>query len=163
MAEREYQITQESYNKLVAELEEMKSVKRKEVSEKIKVARSFGDLSENSEYDEAMNEQGILEAQIKEKEAFLNHVVEVSDEDITTDKVGLGIQATVKNLDRDRIQTFRLVSSNEVDPTGEVKYISEDSPVGKALVGRKVGDICEAELPGGRIAKYEILELKRGN
>ena len=84
MAEREYQITQESYNKLVAELEEMKSVKRKEVSEKIKVARSFGDLSENSEYDEAMNEQGILEAQIKEKEAFLNHVVVVSEEDITT-------------------------------------------------------------------------------
>ncbi len=163
MAEREYQITQESYNKLVAELEEMKSVKRKEVSEKIKVARSFGDLSENSEYDEAMNEQGILEAQIKEKEAFLNHVVVVSEEDITTDKVGLGIQATVKNMDRDRIQTFRLVSSNEVDPTGAVKYISEDSPVGKALVGHKVGDICEAELPGGRIAKYEILELKRGN
>ena len=163
MAEREYQITQESYNKLVAELEEMKSVKRKEVSEKIKVARSFGDLSENSEYDEAMNEQGILEAQIKEKEAFLNHVVVVCEEDITTDKVGLGIEATVKNLDRDRIQVFHLVSSNEVDPTGEVKYISEDSPVGKALVGHKVGDICEAELPGGRTAKYEILELKRSN
>lgn len=163
MAEREYQITQESYNKLVAELEEMKSVKRKEVSEKIKVARSFGDLSENSEYDEAMNEQGILEAQIKEKEAFLNRVVVVSEEDISTDKVGLGIEVTVKNLDRDRVQVFHLVSSNEVDPTGEVKYISEDSPVGKALVGHKVGEICEAELPGGRTAKYEILELKRSN
>ena len=100
---------------------------------------------------------------IKEKEAFLNHVVVVSEEDITTDKVGLGIEATVKNLDRDRIQVFHLVSSNEVDPTGEVKYISEDSPVGKALVGHKVGDICEAELPGGRTAKYEILELKRSN
>ena len=163
MAEREYQITQESYNKLVAELEEMKSVKRKEVSEKIKFARSFGDLSENSEYDEAMNEQGILEAQIKDREAYLSRVVIVNEEDITTDKVGLGIEVTVKNLERDRVQVFHLVSSNEVDPTGEVKYISEDSPVGKALVGHKAGDICEAELPGGRIAKYEILELKRSN
>lgn len=151
-------VTQEGLLKLEQELETLKTVKRKEVSEKIKIALSFGDLSENSEYDEAKNEQAMIEARISEIEVLLKNVSVVSDDEISTDVVSVGSTVTVKCLKNNRVDTYRIVGSTEVSPTE--KKISDESPVGKAVLGHKVGDTVEAEAPSGLIA-YEILEISK--
>lgn len=144
--------------KLEAELEYLKTVRRKEVAEKLKEARSFGDLSENAEYDEAKNDQAILEAQIAELEHIVENSVVVDDLDIPLDEVGIGSTVKLKDLDLDEIETLKIVGSTESDPDNG--KISDDSPIGKAALKKKIGETFEVEVPDG-IIKFEVLEITR--
>ncbi len=158
MALQQTALTIEGLKNLEAELEELKTVKRREVAEKIKVARGYGDLSENSEYDEAKNEQGLVEARIAEVEAILKNVVIIDADSISTEHVQLGTSVKVKDLEEDEILELGIVGSKEVDVAKG--NISDESPVGKALLGHGIGDIVEVEAPAGSF-KLEILEIGR--
>lgn len=158
MAIKAVKLTKEGLKNLEQELEYLKTVKRKEVSETIKVALSFGDLSENSEYDEAKNEQAMVEARVKDLEAILKDVVLVNEDDIDTNSVSVGLTITVKNLKNNRTDTYKLVGSTEAAPLK--KRISDESPVGKTLIGHVVGDVVDVEAPNG-IVQYEILEITK--
>lgn len=151
-------LTDEGLHNLEKELEELKTVKRKEIAEKIKVALSFGDLSENSEYDEAKNDQAIAEARIAEIEAMLKNVKVINEDELDTEVVNVGSKVTVKDLEFNEVLTYRIVGSSEADPTNG--KISDESPVGKGLLGHKVGENVEIETPGG-IASYEIIEISK--
>ncbi len=151
-------VTDEGLKKLEAELEELKSVKRKEIADKIKVALSFGDLSENSEYDEAKNEQAIVEARIATLEQMLKNVKVLDEADLSSDMVHVGSRVKVYDMEFEEEVLYQVVGSTESDPVQG--KISDESPVGKALLGHKAGDIVEVETPSGS-AKYEILELVR--
>ena len=142
-------ITEEGLKKLENELDELKTVKRKEVAEKIKIALSFGDLSENSEYDEAKNEQAILEGRIAEIENQLKNVRVLDENDINTEDVHVGSTVTVRMKGKKNDVTYQLVGSTEADPLNG--RISDESPIGKALVGHKVGEQIEVETPGGLV------------
>lgn len=158
MALKEVKLTKEGLENLENELEQLKTVKRKEVSEKIKVALSFGDLSENSEYDEAKNEQAMVEARINELETILKNVVIVNEDDIATDSVSVGLKVTLRNLKNDKIDSYKIVGSTEAAPMK--KRISDESPVGKAVMGHKKGDIVDAEVPNG-VIQYEIMDISK--
>ena len=149
-------LTEEGLKKLEAELDNLKTVKRKEVAEKIKVALSFGDLSENSEYDEAKNEQAIMEARIVEIETMLKNVSVIDEHELGTDTVHVGSKIKVKDIAFDEILDYKIVGSSEADP--REGRISDESPVGAALIGCKEGEIVKVETPGG-ICKYELLEI----
>lgn len=158
MASKQIVLTNEGLQKLEAELEQLKTVRRKEVSEKIKVALSFGDLSENSEYDEAKNEQAIVESRIVEIEQMLKNVSILDEDGISTETVSVGSKVTVKRLGNDKVDTYRIVGSTEAAPLE--KKISDESPVGKAMLGHKVGDTVDVEAPSGSI-QYQILEIAK--
>lgn len=158
MAAKQTALTIEGLKNLEAELEELKGVKRREVAEKIKVALGYGDLSENSEYDEAKNEQGLIEARIVEIEAILKNVKIIDSDSISTEHVQLGNTVKVKDMEEDEILDLSIVGSKEVDMTQW--KISDESPIGKALLGHAVGDIVEVEAPAGMF-KFEILEIGR--
>lgn len=147
-------ITDEGLKKLEKELEELKTVKRKEVAEKIKVALSFGDLSENSEYDEAKSEQAKIEARINELEYQLDHAEIIDVED--ADAVSIGKKVTVKRLSDGVEATYEIVGFAQSDPANG--KISDESPVGKALVGSKAGQTVVVEAPIGNL-EYEILSI----
>ena len=146
MVKKEIVLTSEGLKKLEQELEELKIVKRKEISDQLKVAISFGDLSENSEYDEAKNAQAMNEARILELEAMLKNVRVVD----------AALQVRVRDVEFDEEETFFIVGSTEVDPLAN--KISDESPIGKALTGAKAGDIVEVALPNGSTITYEVLE-----
>ena len=135
--------------KLQEELEYLKTTKRKEVVEAIRVALSFGDLSENSEYDEAKNEQAKTEARISELEESLKHVKVISDSEVTTDTVNVGNRVKVYDEEFEEEILYTIVGSTEADPLGG--KISDESPIGKALIGHRKGDEVEVETPGGVI------------
>lgn len=156
--EKQVLLTKEGLKNLENELEELKTKRRKEISEKIKVALSFGDLSENSEYDEAKNEQAIVEARIISIEAMLKNVKVIDEGKINTKIVNVGSKVKVNDLTYNEIVEYKIVGSNEADPL-EGK-ISDESPVGAGLLKHEVGDIVEIEVPAGT-AKYEILEISR--
>ncbi|MCI8604888.1 MAG: transcription elongation factor GreA [Ruminiclostridium sp.] len=158
MADKQHVLTTEGLKKLQDELEELKSVKRREIADKIKVALSFGDLSENSEYDEAKNEQGIIEARIAEIEATLQNVKVLDSSDLSTEHVGVGNRVVLKDLETGDETEYHIVGSKEVDM--RKKKISDESPVGKACIGRAKGDIVEVEAPVG-ILKFEILDISK--
>lgn len=149
-------LTDEGLKNLESELDELKSVKRKEIAEKIKVALSFGDLSENSEYDEAKNEQAIVESRIASIEAMLKNVKMIDESDLKTDVVGVGSKIKVRDVEFDDIAEYRIVGSSEADPVNG--KISDESPVGKCLIGHKVGEKVEVNTPDGPMF-YEILEI----
>ena len=149
-------LTEEGLKRLEEELEVLKGEKRKEIAEKIKVARSYGDLSENSEYDDAKNEQAILEARIADIEASLKNAVLIDESEINNDKVHVGSTVVIKNIATDKEMTVRIVGSNESNPK-EMK-ISDESPVGMGLIGKVVDDVAEIETPGGVVA-YKVLEI----
>ncbi len=151
-------VTESSYQKLKEELDYLKNVKRKEAAENVGIARSFGDLSENSEYDEAKNEQAKIEAQISELEETINHAKVISDHEIQTDMVSVGICVTVYDMDFDEEVEYQIVSPREVDPLEN--KISDQSPIGKALIGTKVGDIVSVEVPDG-VAKFKVLKIEK--
>lgn len=151
-------VTESSYQKLKEELDYLKNVKRKEAAENVGIARSFGDLSENSEYDEAKNEQAKIEAQISELEETINHAKVISDHEIQTDMVSVGICVTVHDMDFDEEVEYQIVSSREVNPLEN--KISDQSPIGKALIGTKVGDIVSVDVPDG-VAKFKILKIEK--
>ena len=156
MATKPTMITAEDMKKLEEELEFLQNVKRKEIAEKIKVARSYGDLSENSEYDDAKNEQAILEARIVTIEATLKNAVLIDEEGISNEHVHVGSSVRLLNLRTDSEVTYKIVGSNEANPS-EGK-ISDESPVGAALIGHSVGDAVEVEVPVGVIG-FKVLEI----
>ena len=155
---KEYKLSAERLEELKSELVYLKTVREKEVADQIKEARSFGDLSENSEYDEAKNEQGKLYSRIAELENILaNHVV---IEEHTTDPntVRLGSRITVKDVVTGDEETYQVVGSQEADPMNG--RISEESPFGKALLGKVIGDVAVVEAPAGNI-EYEVVAIQR--
>lgn len=158
MPAKQILLTSEGLSNLENELEELKTVRRKDVSEKIKVALSFGDLSENSEYDEAKNEQAMVEARINEIEQIFKNAVVLDEDGISTDSVNVGAVVMVKNLKSEKIDSYKIVGSTEASPAN--KKISDESPVGKAMIGHKVGDTVNVEAPSGLIS-YEILEISK--
>ncbi len=158
MAEKQTVLTGEGLRKLKEELEELKSVKRREIAEKIKVALSFGDLSENSEYDEAKNEQGMIEARIAEIEKTLQNVKVLDESDLSTEHISLGNKIVLKDLEADEILEFHIVGSKEVDM--KKGKISDESPVGKACLGKTKGEIVEVEAPAG-LLKFEIIDISK--
>lgn len=155
---KEYKLTPERYEELQKELTYLKTDRDKEVTEMIKVARGYGDLSENSEYDDAKNEQAKLYARIAEVEDILSNAVVINAGAADADHIGLGCTFTVLDVEADEEMTFELVGSQEADPLNG--RVSDDAPFGIALVGTKVGDIVEVEAPVGSI-KYKVLKITR--
>ena len=153
---KEVMLTQESYNELKKELEYMKTEGARSVAEAIKEARGYGDLSENSEYDEAKNEQGKLYSRIAEIEAMLEHAVIISEDEKNSHLVRMGVDVTVLFVANGMKKTFSIVGTQEVDIMNN--KISNESPIGKALVGKAVGDHAVAETPAGQM-ELEILQI----
>ncbi len=151
-------VTEEGLAKLNEELAFLKDVKRKEVIEAISVARGFGDLSENSEYDEAKNEQAKVEGRIAELEEMLKHVVVIDDSKITTDEVHVGSKVVVYDEQWDEEIEYLIVGSTEADPMQN--KISDQSPIGMALLGAKIGETIHAETPGGTVS-LRILNIEK--
>ena len=161
MAIKQIMLTPEGLAALENELEDLKSVKRKEIAEKIKVALSFGDLSENSEYDEAKNEQAICEARIADIEVMLKNVKIIDTDELSDENIHIGslvaVMVTMPNGTKTE-REYRIVGSNETDPA-EGK-ISDESAVGKALLGHTLGEKLEVDVPAGTMV-YEILGISR--
>lgn len=153
-------LTKEGYEKVTAELEELITVKRKEVAERIKEAISYGDISENSEYDSAKNEQAELEERINKLENMVRVAKIIDGNNISSDYVNIGLKVKVKNLSSKNkdVTEFSIVGSAEAEPF-EGK-ISNESLVGRALIGKKVKDKVEIQIPDG-VVKYEILEIRK--
>ncbi len=156
--EKKVVLTREGFEKMEKELEYFTSVRRNEIAEQIAVARGFGDLSENAEYDEAKNEQSRIEAKIIDMENALRNCIVVDDDDVTTETVGVGNTVKVKNLTAKMDQVFTIVGSNETDP--KAMKISLDSPIGAALLGKKVGQTVSVDVPVGNI-KLKVEEISR--
>ena len=154
--EKEVLLTQEGFDKLEAELETLKTVKRKEVAERIKQAIAYGDISENSEYDEAKNEQAFIEGRIVTVENMLRNAVIIKNEDREEGKVSLGSRVKVFDFDFDEEVTYKLVGSAEADPLSDL--ISNESPLGAALLNKTIGEEVEIEAPAGKF-KYKILDI----
>jgi transcription elongation factor GreA len=156
---KKHVMTYEGIRKLEEELEFLKTVKRKEITEKIKVALGYGDLSENAEYEEAKNDQAFVEGRIIQLENMLRNASVIDENEIEKDVVSIGAIVKVKDYVFDEEVEFYIVGSAEADPM--VNKISDESPVGRSLVGKKVGAIIEVTVPDG-IAKYEVLDVRRG-
>ena len=155
---KEFKLSAQRLEALKEELNYLKTVREKEVAEQIKEARSFGDLSENSEYDEAKNEQGKLYSRIAEIENILSNHVVIEDHEKDPDAVRLGSRITVLDLEFKEEETYQVVGSQEADPMNG--KISEESPFGRALIGHKVGEKVTVESPSGPI-RYEIKKVTR--
>jgi transcription elongation factor GreA len=155
---KEILLTQEGYQKLEDELELLKTVRRREVAERIKVAISFGDISENAEYDEAKNEQAQVEERILKLEGMLRRAVIIDESKIDLNIVTIGSIVKVKDIEFDEEVEYTIVGSAEADPYDG--KISNESPVGKSLLGKAMGETVEVQVPDG-VAKFEILEIRR--
>lgn len=151
-------ITDDGLKKLEDELEYLKTEGRADIAEKIKVARGYGDLSENSEYDEAKNEQAEIETKIAQLEETIKNATVLDDTQLKTDKVSVGNKVRIYNVLDDAEQEFSIVGSTEADPFAN--KISDDSPLGKALIGSREGDTITVEAPVG-ILKYTIIEIAK--
>ena len=151
-------LTAEGLKKLQDELEYLKTVDRKEKAEQLKEARGHGDLSENSEYDEAKNAQAISEARIRELEEVLKDVVLVDEDSVTTNAVQVGLTVRVLDMEYEEEETLRIVGTSEIDL--KANKISDESPVGKGLLGHHVGDVVAIETPGGEV-KFKVLEITK--
>lgn len=158
MDNKEIILTREGMAQLREELEYLKIEKRKEVSEKIREARSFGDLSENAEYDEAKNEQAEVESRINTIVNMLKYARVIDESEIASDVVGLGVTVVIREVGEDEDETYSIVTTTEADRTQN--KISQDSPVGKALMGHKAGDKVTVESPAGR-TDFEIISISR--
>lgn len=153
-------LTQEGYDNIVKELDYLKAVRRNEVSEHLKEAKSYGDLSENAEYDAAKDEQAELEDRIAKLETMMRKGKIVSDEELTGEHINLGLSAKIKDMKSGMEFTYTIVGITEADPFEG--RISNVSPVGKGLLGKKVGDIVEIQLEDGNVLTYKVLEIARG-
>ncbi len=150
-------LTQEWLNNLQEELRSLKEEKRIEIAEKLKEAISFWDLSENAEYEEARNEQAQVEKRIADLEEQLKDV-ELIDETENHDKVTMGSQVTIESVDGGEVQSYKIVGSTEANILAETPMISNESPVGKALLGKKVGDKVKVNAPAGKF-EYKVTEI----
>ena len=156
--EREYRMSAARAQELQEELNYLKTTRSDEVAEQIKVARGFGDLSENSEYDEAKNEQGKLYSRIAELEEVLQHVVIVDESNAPSNVVTIGCKVTVVDTKGNELPVYKIVGSQEADPMNRI--ISEESPFGKALLGAKEGDTVVVEAPRGSMT-YTLKKIER--
>ena len=152
--QKEVRLTKEGLENLQKELDFLKTTKRDEIAEKIEIARSYGDLSENAEYDEAKNDQAVVEARIAEIDNMLKNAVVI--EDVDTGKVRTGATVVVKNLKMNKEFTYKIVGSNEADPLHGL--LSDESPVGSALMDKAPGEVVSVETPAG-VIEYEIVEI----
>ena len=158
MAEKQFILTAEGLKQIEQKFDHLKSVRRREVAERIKQAIEFGDISENSEYEDAKNEQAFIEGEIITLEKMLRNSKLIDEGDIVTDVVSIGATVVLKDLEFGDELEYTIVGSTEADPV-EFK-ISNESPVGQAILGKKVGSVVEVNVPAG-ILKYEVLEIKR--
>jgi transcription elongation factor GreA len=149
------QMSREGYENLQAQLNELITVQRPEIAQKLKEARSYGDLSENAEYDEAKNEQAQLEAKIQQIQYTLDHADIVEDEDINLEEVGMGTVMTIKDLETGEVEELKIVGTNEAN-FFENK-ISDESPIGKVAMKKRVGDTFIVETPNGNEIRYEVI------
>jgi transcription elongation factor GreA len=155
---RETLLTPEGLNELKSKIEHLSSVRRREVADRIKEAREFGDIAENSEYDDAKNEQAMLEKQIADLEDKLRDARVIDEKAVTTDAVSVGVTVHVKDQKTDKSTKFRIVGSAEADPA-ESK-LSNESPVGKALMGHKRGETVSVPVPRGPARKLKITKIE---
>lgn len=158
MTEKEVLLTPEGLQKLEDELETLKSVKRREVAERIKLAISYGDISENSEYEDAKNEQAFVEGRIMTLEKMLRNARLIHEDDVNTDLVSIGSTVLLKDIEFDEQVEYTIVGSAEADPASN--KISNESPVGRALLGKTSGSMVEVAVPAGTI-RFQILDIKR--
>lgn len=157
ITEKKFPMTASGKQKLEEELEFLKTVKRKEIVERIKIARSYGDLSENSEYDSAKEDQGFLEGKISSLESMIRNSVIITEDELNTDEVRLGKTVTFKELPDGDEETYTIVGSAEANPIEGL--ISNDSPIAKALIGRRTDDEVKIMTPGGEMLVV-ILKIK---
>lgn len=153
---KQIKMSAEGYKKLEKELEYLNTVRMNEVAQKLKEARSFGDLSENAEYDEAKNEQGIVQAKIVELEQKLANAVIIEDSDISSDEITVGSYVVLHDIELDEDEKLQIVGSSEADP--ENGKISDDSPIGIAALRHKVGDVIEVNAPIG-VIKMKVMSI----
>lgn len=158
MAEKEVILTPEGLKKLEEELDHLKSVKRKEVAERIKTAISYGDISENSEYDDAKNEQAFIEGRVITLEKMLRNARVIQDDEVDTEVVSIGSTVRLKDLEFNDEVEYTIVGSAESNPSEN--RISNESPVGQALLGKSKGTVVDVTVPAG-VIQYEILEIKK--
>ncbi|HHZ12503.1 MAG: transcription elongation factor GreA [Caldicoprobacterales bacterium] len=158
MVNKETLLTHEGVMKLEQELNYLKTVRRRQIAERIKQAIAFGDLSENSEYDEVKNEQAFIEGRIVTLENMLRNARIIDDEDISTDIVSIGSTVKILDIEYDEVMEYTIVGSAEADP-GQNK-ISNESPVGRALIGQKINSVVDVHVPDG-VIKLKILEIKK--
>ena len=158
---KEVVVTREGYHKLEQDLEELRTVKRKEVADKIKVARGYGDLSENAEYDAAKEEQAIVEARIADLEATLKVARIIDDSELSNDTVSIGMRVKIlaEGDDPEDAEEYDITGSTEADMN--LNRISDESPVGAALIGHKAGDEVDVTLPNGNVIVYKVLAVSR--
>ncbi|MCL0101122.1 transcription elongation factor GreA [Peptococcaceae bacterium] len=156
MGEKETIITTEGLRRLEKELENLKTVKRREVAERIKQAIEFGDISENSEYEDAKNEQAFIEGRISVLNQMISNAKVIEEENVDKNVVSLGSTVLIKDLEFNEEFKYTIVGSVEADP--DANKISNESPVGSAILGKKRGDIVEIDVPAGKI-RYEIIDI----
>ncbi|MDO5331086.1 MAG: transcription elongation factor GreA [Bacillota bacterium] len=152
-------LTQQGYDDLVKEHEYLVTVRRAEVSEHLKVARSYGDLSENAEYDAAKDEQAALEEEIARKEYMIRNARVVSEDELTGEHVNLGLTVKIRNVDTKEKYTYTIVGITDADPFAG--KISNESPVGKALLGKRKGEKVEVTMPDNSVVVYQIMEITK--
>lgn len=155
---KEFKLTKERLEQLQEELNYLKTTREQEVAELLKVARSFGDLSENSEYDEAKNEQSKLYGRIAEVENILAHAVIIDDAEIEHDVVGLGSTVELEDVEFGDVEKYEIVGSQEANPA--VGRISDDSPIGRAIIGKKAGVTVSVDAPSG-VLQFKIISVSR--
>ncbi|ANA80255.1 transcription elongation factor GreA [Paenibacillus vortex V453] len=158
MSDKEVILTQDGLKKLEDELENLKSVKRREVAERIKVAIGYGDISENSEYEDAKNEQAFIEGRIITLEKMLRNARIINNDDINTDIIGVGNTVLVEDLEFGDTMEYTIVGSAESDPLNN--KISNESPVGKAIIGKQKGSVVDVNVPAG-VIQYKIVDIKK--
>jgi transcription elongation factor GreA len=157
--QKEFALTPEGQAKLEAELEHLETVRRREVGERIREAKEFGDLSENSEYDDAKTEQAWVESRIIEINQILAHAIIINAPKSTPSKVALGCRVELEDIETGEVHIYQVVGSAEADPTHD--RISNESPVGQAIMGHKKGETVKVTTPRGTVIEYVIRSLKR--
>ncbi len=158
MLEREIILTPEGYRRLKDEIDYLSTKKREEVADRIREARSFGDISENSEYDDAKNEQAMVEARIYSLEDKLSSARVIDSKSVKTDVVGVGTKVTLQNMKSGDVVQYSIVGSAEADPTQH--RLSNESPVGRAIMGAKSGAKVDVQVPQG-VTKFKIIAIER--
>lgn len=158
MVDREIILTPEGHRRLREEIEYLSTVKRDEVAERIRNSRDFGDISENSEYDDAKNEQAMLEARIYALEEKLRSAIIIDSDSVATDKVGVGTKVTLQDMEKGDVVQYAIVGSAEADPS--TFKLSNESPVGRAILGHKPGDKVTVSVPKGS-KRFKVLAIER--